>query len=236
MSTHPRNPSGVTAVGPDYGILVGENFGFSTVPGVRDDGLYELVQGILHRSCDVIFKLATPSNPNISMMAVKLADIISTDLEARLSTAALRRGRGNDPQGGMGTGDPLDAWATDILVWTGFPVLVEGVDKHRSDDSQCSDDLELMVWEASKIAPCFESFILFVAHHIKAYVDEHIATGLLKPEDCRLILPVSNKNMGTGFADAYLVDYVDPVDFAHIECGMFPLDSTSSIKKQVAPA
>ncbi|KAJ2795086.1 hypothetical protein H4S07_006576, partial [Coemansia furcata] len=145
------------------------------------------------------------------------------DLEARLSTAALCRGCDNDPQGGISAGDPLDAWVTDILAWTGFPVLVEGADNHRSDDSQCSDDSELTVWEADKIVPCFESFILFVAHHVKAYVGEHIATGTIKPEDYQLILPVSNKNMGTEFTDAYLVDYVDPVDFAHVECGMFPL-------------
>ncbi|KAJ2823059.1 hypothetical protein GGI24_003772, partial [Coemansia furcata] len=235
MSTHPRNPRGVTAVGPDYGILAGENFGFSTVPGARDDGLYELVQNILHRNCDNIFKLATPSDPNISMMAVKLADIISTDLEARLSTAALRRGSDNDPQGGMRTGDPLDAWATDILAWTGFPVLVEDADSQRSDGGQCSNDSELTVWEADKIAPCFESFVLFVAHHVKAYVGRHVATGCFKPEDCRLILPVANQDMEAEVIDANSADYVDPVDFAHVECGMFPLGD-SSIERQAAPA
>ncbi|KAJ2828931.1 hypothetical protein FBU31_002810, partial [Coemansia sp. 'formosensis'] len=168
-------------------------------------------------------------------MAVKLANIISADLEARLLTAALRRGSDNDPQGGMRTGDPLDAWATDILAWTGFPVLVEGVDSQRSDDSQYSDDSEPTVWEADKIAPCFESFILFVAHHVKAYVGEHIATGYFEPDDCRLILPVSNKGMEAEVTDAYSADYVDPVDFAHVECGMFLL-SSSSVERQVAPA
>ncbi|KAJ2809773.1 hypothetical protein H4S07_003067, partial [Coemansia furcata] len=210
MTTHPRNPSGVTAVGPDYSILAGENFGFSTVPGAHDSGLYELVQGILRHSCDAVFKLATPSDPTVSVMAVKLADIISTDLEARLSTAALRRGSDNDPRGGMRTSDPLDAWATDILAWTGFPVLVEGADSQRSDDGQCSDDLELMVWEADKLSPCFESFILFVAHHVKAYVGNHVAAGLLKPEDCRLILPVAYQDVGTELSGTNSADYVDP--------------------------
>ncbi|KAJ2811977.1 hypothetical protein H4S07_001714 [Coemansia furcata] len=235
MTTFPRNPSGVAAVGPDYSILKGENFGFSTVPGARDDGLYELVQSILHRNCDAVFKLATPSDSTVSLMTVKLADIISTDLEARLSTAALRRGSDNDPQGGMRTGDPLDTWATGILAWAGLPISTVRADSQCSDDSQYGDDSKLTVWEADKIAPCFESFILFVAHHVKAYVGEHVATGIIKLEDCQLILPVANQGMGTEDTDAYSADYVDPVDFAHVACGMFPLGN-SSVERQAVPA
>ncbi|KAJ2802256.1 hypothetical protein H4S07_004739, partial [Coemansia furcata] len=111
----------------------------------------------------------------------------------------------------------------------------EGADSQPSDDSQNGDDSELTVWEADKIAPCFESFVLFVAHHIKVHVSEHIATGLLKPEDCRLILPVANKDVVTGVTGAYSADYVDPVDFAHVKCGMFPISGTS-VERQAAPA
>ncbi|KAJ2820966.1 hypothetical protein GGI24_004337, partial [Coemansia furcata] len=107
-----------------------------------------------------------------------------------------------------------------------------------SDEGQYGNDLELMVWvwEVNKIAPYFESFILFVVHHVKAYVGEHVATGIIKPEDCQLILPVAYQDLEAEVSDTYSVDYVDLVDFAHVECGMFLLDSSTSVEKQAVPA
>ncbi|KAJ2254321.1 hypothetical protein GGI13_002227 [Coemansia sp. RSA 455] len=129
------------------------------------------------------------------MAARELAGVIATDLEARLLIAAKRKklntcywdftyasdnrgkGRDNDPHGKGPDNEPwmerpanypLDAWAPDILEWTGFPVADASDDCQHSDDSEFSDDSDLTVWEANELAPCFESFVLFVAHYVKA--------------------------------------------------------------------
>ncbi|KAJ2831087.1 hypothetical protein GGI24_001700, partial [Coemansia furcata] len=35
--------------------------------------------------------------------------------------------------------------------------------------------------------------------------------------------------------DTYSENYVDPVDFAYVKCGMFPLGGSSSIERQAVP-
>ncbi|KAJ2107578.1 hypothetical protein IW146_007242, partial [Coemansia sp. RSA 922] len=86
--------------------------------------------------------------------------------------------------------------------------------------------------------------MLFVAHHIKEHVRRHDITGILKPEDCQLILPVNNdmevKCTDIDSADSdsstdfYMPGYVDPTDLFSVKYGMFLL--SSSMERQKAPA
>ncbi|KAJ2755359.1 hypothetical protein GGI19_001711 [Coemansia pectinata] len=257
-----RSLSGATDVESDYRILAAENFSFSTIPGGCYAGAGLLLRNALHRNCGIVWQQATPHTSDPSMVTREFASAISTDMEARLSMTAKhkrsgksfwdfsytsdRRGKGrdNDPRGeGPNTypwgtehaNGTLDAWASDILEWTSFPVPTTSANSQHSDDGDDSDDSEFTVWEANKIAPCFESFVLFVAHHVKARFRQRIATGLFQPEDCRLILPVANKSREAERAGFLSTDYVDPVDFAHVECGMFPFDSNVERQAALAP-
>ncbi|KAJ2059862.1 hypothetical protein GGI17_004135 [Coemansia sp. S146] len=256
-----RSLSGATDVKSDHCVLTAENFSFSTIPGgcYNDVGL--LLRNALRRNCDIVWQQVTPRTQGHSMVAHELASAIATDMEAHLSMAAKGKrhnndywdkdpdsdywseGSDNDPRGkgpnaysqGKGlTGNPLDAWASDIVEWTGFLVSDVSANSQHSNDGNDSDDSELTVWETNKIAPCFESFVLFVAHHVKMHFSQRVATGLFQPEDCRLILPVANMSTEAKCIDFDSVDFVDPVDFAHVECGMFPFDS--NVERQAAPA
>ncbi|KAJ2864866.1 hypothetical protein GGH94_002627 [Coemansia aciculifera] len=73
---------------------------------------------------------------------------------------------------------------------------------------------------------------MFVAHHTKAHFGERVVAGILKSENCRLVLPVANEDTKCKRANAYPVGYRDYKAFAHAECGMFAL-SGSSVKRQV---
>ncbi|KAJ2468092.1 hypothetical protein GGI03_001199 [Coemansia sp. RSA 2337] len=182
------------------------------------------------------------------------------DMEAHLLIAAKRKrhntcywdftytsdhrgkGRDNDPHGKGPDNEPwmerpanypLDAWASDILEWAGFPVAGVSVDSQQSDDVEHSNHFKFTVWKANEIAPCFRSFVLFVVHHVKASLSQHNVTALFQPEDCRLILPFMRKSREVECTGFLSTDYVDSVDFAHVECGMFPL--SSSVERQAAP-
>ncbi|KAJ2749264.1 hypothetical protein GGI19_005746, partial [Coemansia pectinata] len=254
----PYSLSGATDVESDHCVLAAENFSFSTIPGTHYDDVGFLLRNALHRNCDTVWQQANPRTPDLSMVTREIASAIAMGMEARLSMVAKRKRHNNDfwdfsyagdcrvkgpdtdywgentdsdTRGKGLTGDPLDAWASDILEWTGLPVPTTSANIQHSDDS---DDSEFTVWEANKIAPCFESFVLFVAHHVKAHFSQRVATGLFQPEDCRLILPVANKSGEAERAGFLSTDYVDPVDFAHVECGMFPFDS--NVERQAAPA
>ncbi|KAJ2488463.1 hypothetical protein IWW37_004777 [Coemansia sp. RSA 2050] len=209
------------AAKPDYGKLVGKNFGFSFMPGIRDSSLNELVRCIMHGGCDAVLKIAIPCDPDFCALVNKIVE----DLEARLSVMALDKVRKNDL---------LDEWAMDIRAWAGLSAPTANIDHQHSDASQYGDDSEPAVWEASKIAPCFESLVLFVAHHIKMCASEHSAYGLSTPEDYRLVLPITKTGPEVERINASLEDYIDPVDLASFECGMFPIDS--SVEIQAAPA
>ncbi|KAJ2044856.1 hypothetical protein H4S04_005975 [Coemansia sp. S16] len=198
--------SGAAAVAPDYSVLAGENFCFSVTPGLRDDNLNLLIQ---------------------------LVDNIANDLETRLLTAAMRRVQLGDSQEKEKGDDPLDAWATDILAWAGVPAPAKSVDSQPSDDSEYSDNSEPTVWEADKIALCYESFMLFVAHHVKEYFGDGTLNRGFKPEECRLILPV-NRGVEAELPDVNSSDDIDPTDFATVECGICPI--FSSVEKQAALA
>ncbi|KAJ2058938.1 hypothetical protein GGI17_004722 [Coemansia sp. S146] len=221
VETRPRGLSDATAVGSDNSALAGEDLSFSDFSGNHDDGLDNLIQPILRRNCAPVCQLAASCAPDIRRAVGNIASNIATDLEARMS--ALRKGRSkdlrgkgyaNDPPGHKRANDPLDAWAADILKWT-----------RRQSSAQLAADY---------VAPLFESFMLFAAHHIKAHFRQHGDTGLLKPEDCRLILPIANKDIEAEPTDSDAPDFVDPIDFANIECGMFPIDS--SVERQATPA
>ncbi|KAJ2696262.1 hypothetical protein H4218_004701 [Coemansia sp. IMI 209128] len=110
----------------------------------------------------------------------------------------------------------------------------EGTDSDGSDEGQYSDDSELLGMDADYVTPFFESFMLFVAHHINEYFVCDRASELLDPEDCRLILPIASSDMEDEDSDASSVAYVDPADFAAFEYGMFPIGG--GMERQVAPA
>ncbi|KAJ2909506.1 hypothetical protein GGI21_001816, partial [Coemansia aciculifera] len=85
--------------------------------------------------------------------------------------------------------DQLSKWANDILDWTGYYTSTESASSRHG--------LKLMPLgiDTNKIGPSFESLLLFVAHHVKAYVSTHASFKNLKPEDCRLVLPIINGNL-----------------------------------------
>ncbi|KAJ2870227.1 hypothetical protein GGH93_005737 [Coemansia aciculifera] len=221
METRPRGLSGATAVGSDYSALAGEGLSFSDISGNHDDGIDDLIQRILRRDCASVCQLAASCAPDIRRAVGNIASNIAADLETRVS--ALRKGRTKDPRskghaidppGHERANNPLDAWATDILKWS-----------RRQSSTQLAADY---------VTPLFESFMLFVAHHIKAHFRQHGDTGFLKSGDCRLILPIANMDMEAEPTGSDSPDYVNPTDFANIECGMFP--PSSSVKRQATPA
>ncbi|KAJ2467329.1 hypothetical protein GGI03_001626 [Coemansia sp. RSA 2337] len=260
--SHLRSLSGATDVESDHSVLASENFSFSTIPGSHHNDVGLLLQNALHRYCDTVWQQATPLMSDRSMASRELASAIAVDMEARLSMAAKRkklntcywdfthasdhRGKGRDNGywsedtdsdnlgEGLFIGDSLDSWTSDILEWAGFPVPDASDGSKHSDDSEFSDDSDLTVWEANELAPCFESFVLFVAHYVKASFTRHVANGPFKLDECRLILPVANTNTEAECTDFDSVDFVNPMDFAHVKCGMFPL--SSNVERQAAPA
>ncbi|KAJ2880080.1 hypothetical protein H4R27_004942, partial [Coemansia aciculifera] len=218
----PDRPATSIQLAKNTNTLAGESFSFSTIPGTRYNDVELLLQNTLHRNCDAVRKLATPCDPSVSTMACKLTENIDADLEVRLSmmtrcrksyTYSWGKTYHTYPQRGRNYIDPLDSWTIDILEWTG-----------------CSEPNGM---RADYIVPCSDAFLLFVAHHIKAYLSERVVAGLLKPEDCRLILPVANEDTKAKRASIYPAGYWDYKAFAHAECCMFPL--SSGIERQVAP-
>ncbi|KAJ2251561.1 hypothetical protein GGI13_003778 [Coemansia sp. RSA 455] len=206
----------------DFSILAGEDLSFSYFSGNGDDGLDDLIQSILHRSCKAVRHLATPCDPDLRTVVGNIASDIATDLEARLLMVApfkghayntRSKGRVNKPRDTVPANEHLNAYATDILKWTS---------KHSSTHLG-----------ADSAAPLFESFMLFIAHQIKEHFRRHGYIGFLKPENCRLILPINN-DMEVERTDFDSADYVNPADFVSVECGMFPV--RNSVKKQTTPA
>ncbi|KAJ2812919.1 hypothetical protein H4S07_001053 [Coemansia furcata] len=239
--------SSPTLVGdkPDYSILAGEDFGFSSISGNRGDGLDDAIQRTLRRNCDAVLQIVTPHTSGLRIAVDKLIREIATDLEARMSRAARGNERANDPRGKRRDSDsqgkchadsPLDAWVTDILEWTGHRYLSSRADSRRTND------LEARTLDASYVVPCYEAFLLFVAHHVREYCRQQDVTGYPNLENYRLILPITNKDVKAEDTDTdtsstdYIVPtaYVDPADFANVECGMFSIDSP--VERQAAPA
>ncbi|KAJ2741045.1 hypothetical protein GGI20_005454, partial [Coemansia sp. BCRC 34301] len=91
-------------------------------------------------------------------------------------------------------------------------------------------DLKPRTWDAETTAPCYEPFLLFVAHHVKAYSSEQVVAELVDPQDFRLILPIAQADTETEGTE-----YLDPRDFARVLCGMLPLASNVEGQKTIAP-
>ncbi|KAJ2891144.1 hypothetical protein IWW38_003748 [Coemansia aciculifera] len=179
-----------------------------------DDGeVRELVQRYLCRDCQAVRELATPDATAIRDMATKLAKSIATDLEARFSQAARGKGKGKG-------NNPLKAYAKTALPWTGYS---------KPTNTRSKVDTNPSVLDAEYIVPCYESLLLFVAHHVKAFVIQQAKAGHINPANCRLILPVTDENMET----VHINGVDDSKDLVRTMCGMFPLDCT--VSSQTAP-
>ncbi|KAJ2827174.1 hypothetical protein GGI24_002717, partial [Coemansia furcata] len=232
-------------VGPGHSLLAGEDFSFSGISGNRNGDRIDLIQRIVRRNCDSVFKLASPHTLDLHTEVAKLSSEIVADLEVRMSRAVRgkesaddprAKGRAKDPRGKGHYSDPLDVWAMDILEWT------ERQSLSPSASSQYKDNSGTSRVEADYVAPLFEAFLLFVAHHVQEHLAKRNATGLLRPEDCRLILPISNKDVETEDSDSGAdsachvnpADYVNSADFVNVECGLFPI--RSAVESQAAPA
>ncbi|KAJ2014911.1 hypothetical protein GGI14_004584 [Coemansia sp. S680] len=184
-------------------VIPGEKLDFGTL-GVRDESLTALITDSLRPNCEAVNKIAAPRSTVVCTMAGELVNEVTADLEARLP----RVDRINRK-----SAESLDAWAMDIVGWTGHC---------DSDPGQLRD---------YDIVECFESFLLFVAHHAKAYFGKQIAAGLLESEGCRLILPITCMKEEPESFDFYGTDCNYPNTS---ECGMFPLDS--SVENHTTPA
>ncbi|KAJ2811868.1 hypothetical protein H4S07_001782 [Coemansia furcata] len=221
-------------VEPDYSVLAGEDFSFSGISGNRNGGLNGLIQRIMRRNCDSVLQIATPHTSDIHTVVGKLSRDIAADLEARMSKAARGKRRVNDPRGRERPKYLLDVLAAGVLKWVGHQSSLS------SESSRYKDNSEATRLEADYVSPFFEAFLLFVAHHINKHFTKRNATRLHISEDCRLILPIANKDVETedsGTDSVYHfnpADYVDPAEFTNVECGMFPIRST--VERQPAPA
>ncbi|KAJ2890747.1 hypothetical protein IWW38_003964, partial [Coemansia aciculifera] len=145
----------------EAGLLAGENCENCALDKPNDISRCNFPSTSIPFNCDTVIEHAAPSKPALRLMADELVKAISADMELRLSRAA---------RGKVGSNDQLDTWAEEILHWTGFAV---------------------MPTKAYYILPCYKSFLLFVAHYVKAYVGQKAAAGLVDPEECRLILPIA---------------------------------------------
>ncbi|KAJ2689776.1 hypothetical protein IWW39_001242 [Coemansia spiralis] len=242
MSPHSREDktelrSSPTLVDPetDRPLPAGVGFGLEgDTLGIYDGDLSDSIQHILHHNCDAVCKLAAPRMPELSKVAGKIGEMIAADMEAHLLRTTRAKGRGNSSRNKGRNSSSLYTWALDILEWTKSNPLPSGNENDDSDEGQNSDDSELVGMDADYIAPFLGSFMLFVAHHINEYFMCDRASGLLGPEDSRLILPIASCDMEDEDSDASSVAYVDPADFAAFEYGMFSIGS--GMERQVAPA
>ncbi|KAJ2032151.1 hypothetical protein IWW57_000367 [Coemansia sp. S610] len=217
---------------PGYSLLAGEDFSlkYTTIRGSNFNGL---IQRILRRDCGAVCKLATSRTPELRKVAGRIDNMIAADMEAHLLRAARAKGRGNSSRNKGRNSGSMYTWASDILEWTESQPLPLNNESDDSNEGQYSDDSELLGLDADYVAPFFESFMLFVAHHINEYFKCGRASELLGPEDCWLILPIASCDMEDEDSGTSSVAYVDPADFAAFEYGMFPIGG--SMERQVAP-
>ncbi|KAJ2810026.1 hypothetical protein H4S07_002914, partial [Coemansia furcata] len=218
--------------------MSGEDFNFSGISGNRDDGLDDLIKRTLHRNCDAVLNLATHNTSDLRTEAANLSSMIAADLEARMSRAARNNKRSNNSRGKKNDDGPLDAWTTGILEWAGHRYLSSRAGSRPSNNSEATG------LDAGYVAPCYEAFLLFVAHYVREYFTKPNKTGHPNLENFRLILPITNKSLDAEHTDSDFdanspdfinsTTYVDPANFANVECGMFPIGSI--VEMQAAPA
>ncbi|KAJ2747725.1 hypothetical protein GGI20_000195 [Coemansia sp. BCRC 34301] len=198
-------------------LLPGENRDDSFHQDTRDTCLDKLLQDSVFPNCEDVWDFAAPRTTFIRMATSAFSSAIAEDLESLLLKAATGKSNSNDQ---------LDAWVMDILDWTGFSAPSVRTTSRSGINSAPK------AWSAVSIRPRFESFVLFVAHHVNAYIAKHSAAGRLRPEDCRLILPITKEDEDT---DAEYARYAnDPKDLARVTCGMFPFGT--SVVRQAVPA
>ncbi|KAJ2818637.1 hypothetical protein GGI24_005037, partial [Coemansia furcata] len=219
---------------PDRHLLPSESFSFSAVAISHYSDVGSLLRNALRPNCEAVSGLAIPHTSNLHSVSNEFTGKIAAELEARLADADQRKVLSSDFRCFSYTSDPLDVWAKDVLEWTGFSVTETSVGSQNRDDGHHSDDSELTAVDADYAVPFFESFLLFVAHHVKEYLGENSLNGLTL-KDCGLILPVANNNVDSESTDFLSTQYVDLTDFAHVECGRFPLDSTVERHAASAP-
>ncbi|KAJ2840794.1 hypothetical protein FBU31_000119 [Coemansia sp. 'formosensis'] len=225
IGSYPRSLSGTTGSDPDRCLLASESFGFSATTSSHYSDVESLLRNALRPNCEAVSRLAVPHTSNLHSVSNEFTGRIAVKLEARLENATQRKVRRDNLRGFGYTSNPLDAWATDVLEWTGLSATETSVGGHNRDNGHHSDDSELTAVDADYAVPFFESFLLFIAHYVKEYLGKNGSNGL-KLKDCGLILPVTNKNADSEHTDFLSTQYVDLTDFAHVECGRFPLDST----------
>ncbi|KAJ2832801.1 NADPH-adrenodoxin reductase [Coemansia furcata] len=220
-------------------ILVGENLGL----GVPKDKYYERdnsysAQKSFRRDCDAVFKFASPRDPTLSTITSELSSKIAADLEARMSAIA-QRSKPRIYSGGPANYDyppdirqainSVDAWTRDILEWATYQNPTAYIDGQRRNG------YDTFYLKAYIVTPYYEAFLLFVAHKLKEHTSEYIAAGRIKPDDCRLILPIANE--GAENDDDYIHPSrgLGPNEYTHVECGMYPLRSSVEKQKTVVP-
>ncbi|KAJ2819495.1 hypothetical protein FBU31_005510 [Coemansia sp. 'formosensis'] len=220
-------------------ILVSENLGL----GVPKDEYYnsgdsDRVQKTFRRDSDAVFKLASPRDPTLSAIASELASSIAADLETRMSAIAQRselytRSRYLTyycyPQDIDQAVNSVDAWTRDIMDWTdyGIPTVDVG--------SQDGDNYVKDYMKAYIVAPFYETFLMFVAHQVKERTSKYVAAGLIKSEDCRLILPIANEGVEADYNYIHPLESYNSKQFTHVECGMYPLSSIVEKHKTILP-
>ncbi|KAJ2062998.1 hypothetical protein GGI17_002041 [Coemansia sp. S146] len=195
-------------------VTPGEKLGLGTSLGVHDSSLTALIRDILRPNCEAVCKVATSHSTALRTMTSELVNEIAVDLEARLLRVDHRN---------RNSSDSLDTWAMDIVSWTGHAIPAASADSPPNSNSGLLRDYE--------IVERFEAFLLFVAHHAKAYFNKQIDAGSLKPKDCRLILPIPCMDNEPESYDFYGVDRNYPNTS---ECGMFSLDC--SVESHTTPA
>ncbi|KAJ2040523.1 hypothetical protein GGI03_000887 [Coemansia sp. RSA 2337] len=216
------------------GKHTGKNFGLNIPTDNRYNYVDEsFVLNNLRRNCETVCGLAAPRTLNLIELSGELVENIASDLEFHLAIIARCRRHSNGFQSlgdaGDDTQDKVDetslryAWATEILEWTDClkPTVDDG--GQYSGGSEHSSDSQLTVWEANRITPSFEAFLLFVAHYVKTYVEHDRSVGKSMSEDCRLILPVIDEDIDGEWTEFNSADYVSSTALSRIACGMFPI-------------
>ncbi|KAJ2052527.1 hypothetical protein H4S04_001274 [Coemansia sp. S16] len=196
----------------------GKNFGLNIPTDNRYNYVDEsFVQNNLRRNCEAVCVLAAPRTPSLIELSGELVENIASDLEFYLAIIARRRWHSN---GFQSLGDAGDNTQDEVN------------DTSLSGGSEHSSDSQLTVWEANRITPSFEAFLLFVAHYVKTYVEHDRSVGKSMSEDCRLILPVIDEDMDGEWTEFNSADYVSLTALSRIACGMFPISSRE--ERQVA--
>ncbi|KAJ2911130.1 hypothetical protein GGI21_000142 [Coemansia aciculifera] len=211
--------------------MAGENRSYGFHQSAYDTE--ELLKEIAHVYCDAVWEFAAPCTWTHCLKSRDLAIGLVLDLESRLFSSAISKRPGYAGWSKEHGGDQLSKWVNGILEWTVYSAL----------SVSTSGWQRTVLWptplSAASIGPCSESLLLFAAYHVKAYVGQKTAAGLLEPEDCRFTLLIVNKDAGVRKStsdsdDEYYDDVNDQKDLVRATFGMFPLNN--DVERQGPPA